>query len=504
MQPRALLPGGLLALSLLACSTPGPSKGEPEPSGERPPNIVFFLADDLGYGEVGAFGSELIPTPHIDSIAAGGMRLTQHYSGSPVCASSRCVLLTGLHTGHCEVRNNWENGGWGEGEPEGQWPLAAGTATLARQLKDAGYATGAVGKWGLGGPGTTGAPENQGFDFFCGYLCQRIAHNHYPTHLWRNGERLPLGDNPWYDSHQRLAEPLETEEEYYARYDAGVYAHDVMKEEALTFLREHADEPFFLYYASPIPHASLQVPPEWLEPFPREWDEAPYLGTKGYLPHPRPRAAYAAMVAHLDAEVGAVLDTLEELGVADDTLVVFTSDNGPTFNGGTDSTFFASAAGMRGLKCSVHEGGIKVPTVASWPGRITAGSSSSFASAFEDWLPTLLDVAGAQPRGATDGVSLVPTLTGRGQQVPHDHLYWEYAGQQAVRQGRWKAVRTRLRKGDLTTLLFDLESDPNEKRNVAKDEPEVLARMEALFLAARTPSEQFPLPAIDTPIEAGG
>jgi arylsulfatase A len=501
MTTRALSLLGLLG-SLAACSAA--TGGASAPEQPAPPNIVFFLADDLGYGEVGSFGSELIPTPHIDSIAERGMRLTQHYSGSPVCASSRCVLLTGLHTGHCEVRNNWENGGWGEGDPEGQWPLAAGTATLARQLQDAGYATGAVGKWGLGGPDTTGAPENQGFDFFCGYLCQRVAHNHYPTHLWRNGERLPLGDNAWYHSHQKLAEPLESEEEYYARFDSGVYAHDVMQEQALEFLHANADRPFFLYYASPIPHASLQVPPEWLLPFPREWDEEPYLGTKGYLPHPRPRAAYAAMVAHLDAQVGAVLDTLEELGVADNTLVVFTSDNGPTFNGGTDSTFFASAAGMRGLKCSVHEGGIKVPTVASWPGRIAPGTSSNFASAFEDWLPTLLEVAGRAPATATDGVSLVPTLTGAAGQVPHDHLYWEYAGQQAVREGSWKAVRTRLRKGDLTTLLFDLETDPAERHDLASERPEVLARMEALFLEARTPSEQFPLPAIDLPVESEG
>jgi arylsulfatase len=199
-----------------------------------------------------------------------------------------------------------------------------------------------------------------------------------------------------------------------------------------------------------------------------------------------------------------VLDTLEELGVADNTLVVFTSDNGPTFNGGTDSTFFASAAGMRGLKCSVHEGGIKVPTVASWPGRIAPGTSSNFASAFEDWLPTLLEVAGRAPATATDGVSLVPTLTGAAGQVPHDHLYWEYAGQQAVREGSWKAVRTRLRKGDLTTLLFDLETDPAERHDLASERPEVLARMEALFLEARTPSEQFPLPAIDLPVESEG
>lgn len=491
---RLLLP---LSFALAACASPSAAPNTESP--ERPPNILFIMADDLGYGEVGAFGQEKILTPRLDELAAEGMCLTQHYSGSPVCASSRCVLMTGLHTGHCEVRNNWENGGWEQGDPEGQWPLAEGTPTLARMLQGAGYATGAVGKWGLGGPGTTGAPENQGFDMFCGYLCQRIAHNHYPTHLWKNGERLELPDNSWYPSHQKLAEPLASEGEYYERFDSGTYAHDVMLEEALTFVREHQDEPFLLYYASPIPHASLQVPEELLDLYPREWDEGPYLGQKGYLPHPRPRAAYAAMVTHLDQQVGAVLDVLEELGLEDDTLVVFTSDNGPTFNGGTDSTFFESASGMRGLKCSVHEGGVKVPTIVRWPGRVAAGSRSNLMSAFEDWMPTLLEVAQVAERPATDGVSLTPTLTGDGQQVEHDHLYWEYAGQQAVRQGRWKAVRTRLRQGDLTMQLYDLEADPAESKDLARERPDVLARMEALLLSARTPSEEFPLIGVDHP-----
>jgi arylsulfatase len=466
---------------------------------QRPPNIVFFMADDLGYGEVGAFGQELIPTPNIDSLARDGMIFTNHYSGSPVCAPSRCVLLTGLHTGHAQVRNNWENGGWGEDQPEGQWPLATDTATLARRLQASGYATGGVGKWGLGGPGTTGAPEKQGFDHFCGYLCQRIAHNHYPTHLWCDGERMDLLGNKWFDAHQKLKDPLDTEAEYWERYNGALYAHDVMLVDAVSFVRDHRDEPFFLYYASPIPHAALQAPPQDLDAFPREWDEKPYLGQKGYLPHPRPRAAYAAMVAHLDREVGRVLATLDELDLRDNTIVVFTSDNGPTFNGGTDSTFFKSAAGMRGLKCSVYEGGLKVPTLVRWPGHIEAGRSSDLISSFQDWMPTLLEVAGTECPQGLDGISLVPTLEGKGEQAEHEALYFEYGGQQALRAGRWKAVRRKLHKGNLETELYDLEADPAEAKNLARSRPEVLARMVALLESSRTPSKQFPLPGIDKP-----
>ena len=492
-QWRALTLGTFLC-ALASC---GASDASPTEDAQRPPNIVFFMADDLGYGEVGAYGQELIPTPNIDSLARDGMLFTNHYSGSPVCAPSRCVLLTGLHTGHSEVRNNWENGGWGQDQSEGQWPLAPNTQTLARVLQAKGYATGGVGKWGLGGPGTTGAPENQGFDHFSGYLCQRIAHNHYPTHLWRDGERVELEGNEWVDSHQKLKEPLDTEDEYWERYNGATYAHDVMLADAVSFVREHKDEPFFLYYASPIPHASLQAPPEDLDAFPREWDQEHYLGNKGYLPHPRPRAAYAAMVAHLDREVGSVLATLDELGLRDNTIVVFTSDNGPTFNGGTDSTFFNSAAGMRGLKCSVYEGGLKVPTLVRWPKHVTAGSSSDLPSAFQDWMPTLLEIAQVQSPTGLDGISLLPTLEGAGEQAKHEALYFEYAGQQALRAGRWKAVRRKLRQGNLVTELYDLEADPKESQDLADQEPEVLARMVGLLNSSRSPSTIFPLPGID-------
>ena len=500
-SPKLLSKCLVLALPLL-CMALGCRDETVEPP--RPKNVVIFLADDLGYSELGCYGQELIRTPNIDRLAAGGMRFTQHYSGSPVCAPSRCVLMTGYHTGHSIVRNNWEGGGWEQGAEEGQYPLPEGTPTLARSLQEAGWATGAVGKWGLGGPLTSGHPNNQGFDLFHGYLCQRIAHNYYPTHLWLNEEKDMLEGNEWFKSHQKLTEPLEGDDAYYERYSAQTYAPDVMTESALGFIEENAEEPFFMYFASTIPHVSLQVPREDVEAYPAEWDEANYLGQKGYLPHPSPRRAYAAMVSHLDRDVGRVLDLLEELGIADDTLVIFTSDNGPTFNGGSDSKFFDSAHGMRGLKCSVHEGGIRVPFIASWPGHIEAGSVSDHVSAFHDILPTVLELTGQAPHEGIDGISFAATLTGEAEQAEHELLYWEYGNQQALRAGDWKAVRKKLKKHDMTTELYDLASDPEESNNLAKERPEVLARMESLMEEHRFPSEVFPIPALDgIPPESG-
>ncbi len=475
---------------LLAPVGPGPA---PEP---RPPNVVFVLADDLGWGELGCYGQERIRTPRIDGIAAEGMRFTRHYAGSPVCAPSRAVWMTGLHTGHAFVRDNSENGGWGKDAPEGQLPLPAGTDSLPRRLRSAGYRTACVGKWGLGGPGTSGHPNRQGFDLFFGHLCQRKAHNHYPAHLWRNEEKVELDGNPWFASHQRIDAPPADGD--YGAYTGDRYAPAEMLAAAERFVRAHADEPFLLWYTSPIPHAALQVPDALVEEYPAEWDESPYLGRKGYLPHPRPRAAYAAMVTHLDREVGRLLDLLAELGLEDDTIVFFSSDNGPTFNGGTDSTFFDSAAGLRGLKCSVHEGGIKVPLIARWPGRIAAGSTSDLVTAFEDVFPTVTELCGLDAPEEVDGVSFAPTLLGRpDEQAAPEVRYWEYARQQAVRRGDWKLVRTWDREGAVRTMLFDLASDPNERTDLAAERPERVAALLADARAARTPSEEFPRPALD-------
>ena len=462
-----------------------------------PPNIIYILADDLGYRELGSYGQEKIKTPRLDALAAEGMRFTQHYSGAPVCASSRCVLMTGLHCGHSLVRNNWENGGWGEFQPEGQYPLPTGTRTMASLLKEEGYTTGVFGKWGLGGPGTTGAPEVQGFDHSCTVICQRKAHNFYPNHLWKNGEKVILDGNGWFKAHQKIKEPLATEQEYYDRYLRERYMADVFLEEALGFIDKAHDsnQPFFLYYPSPIPHVALQVPVEDLDAYPREWDTEPYLGGS-YLPHPRPRAAYAAMITHLDREVGALLDRLEKLGLAENTIVMFSSDNGTTWAGGVDYEFFDSTGELSGLKGSVLEGGLRVPFLVRWPGKVAAGSESDFPSYFPDVFPTVLELAGLADDRPHDGHSLLPIFRG-GHFDRTKPLYWEHGDQQALRLGDWKLVRRRLGKKNPATKLFNLKEDPGEKQDLASKEPERLQELLEVSRKSRFPSKIFPNPGLD-------
>jgi arylsulfatase len=469
-------------------------------AGSPPPNVVLILADDLGWGEVGCQGQEKIPTPNIDRLAAEGIRLTNHWAGAPVCAPSRCVLLTGKHPGHAVVRNNWEAGGWGPDETEGQFPLPGSEVTLAEVLADHGYTTGVIGKWGLGGPNTEGHPNNQGFDHWFGYLCQRVAHNYYPTHLWRNRQKVPLAGNTWFSAHQKLTEPLENEQAYTDQYLGETFASDLMRDEAVQFIEQHAkDGPFFLYYASPVPHVALQVPPDRLDAFPAEWDTEPYLGQKGYVPHARPRAAYAAMIAGLDAEVGAIMGTLKKQGVADNTIVIFTSDNGPTYAGGVDYEFFNSSGPFRGLKGSVFEGGLRVPMIVRWPGHIQGGSTADIPSGFEDHLPTICELTGAQAPPNIDGISLASVLRADGSSPAptRPYLYRELGGQQALRAGKWKAVRRHLRRGDAAIMLFNLDTDPAETTDVASANPKVVARLATLMAEAHVPSPDFKLPTID-------
>lgn len=457
--------------------------GEPA-AGDPParPNIVFVLADDLGWAELGSYGQTKIRTPRLDELAEGGMRFTQHYAGAPVCAPSRCVLMTGMHPGHAYVRDNTEGGGWGPDSIEGQRPLLPGTATIGTVLKSAGYATACIGKWGLGGPDSTGAPERQGFDHFFGYLCQRRAHNFYPTHLWKDGEKIPLEGNEW------------------GNLVGEHYAHDLMTEDALEWVRANHEQPFFLYLPYTIPHLALQVPDDSLAEYSGLWEDPPYEGGKGYLPHSEPRAAYAAMVTRMDRDIGRVVDLLNELGVRENTIVMFASDNGATFDiGGADSPFFESCGPFRGRKGSVWEGGIRVPLIANWPGQIAPGQVSDHLSAFWDLMETCADLAGTEaPRN--DGISLVPTLLGRGEQEQHRYLYWEfpgYRGQQAMRWGKWKAVRRNLVSGKVRTQLFDLDIDPGEARDLSANKPEVLRQMEAWMNEAHTPSAEYPLQVID-------
>jgi len=440
------------------------------------PNIIYILADDLGYAEVGCYGQKKIRTPNIDKLATEGMKFTQHYSGNPVCAPSRCTLMTGLHTGHAQVRGNKQVGGkqgWKLGSTiGGQWPLKEGTVTVAKILQDAGYTTGAFGKWGLGRVGTTGDPSKQGFDHFYGYICQRQAHTFYPNHLWSDGQIQWLKENEG------------GKEE--------IYSHDLIAEEALNFVKANKDRPFFLYVPFTIPHVALQVPEDSLAEYKGKWPDAPYDGRKGYVPHEYPRACYAGMVTRMDKDVGRIMSLLEELGLADNTLVIFTSDNGPTYAGGADSQFFESAGPLRGLKGSVYEGGIRVPFIARWPGKIEPGSETDHPSAFWDFLPTACEIIGAKPPADIDGISYLPTLLGKPRkQKRHEVMYWELGGRQGARMGDWKAVRTR--PGN-KVKLYNLANDIGEQNDLADKEPEVLAKMTELLTTARTDSDVFPLP----------
>jgi arylsulfatase A-like enzyme len=457
--------------------------GDPVAAPVPPPNIVFVLADDLGWAELGSYGQTKIRTPRLDELAAGGMRFTDHYAGAPVCAPSRCVLMTGKHPGHAFVRDNTEGGGWGEHDVEGQRPLLPGVVTLGTVLQSAGYATACIGKWGLGGPESTGAPEVQGFDHFFGYLCQRRAHNFYPTHLWKDGEKLPLEGNEW------------------GNLVGEQYAHDLMTEDALAWVKANHDRPFFLYLPYTVPHLALQVPEDSLAEYRGLWEDPPYEGGKGYLPHPTPRAAYAAMITRMDRDIGRLVDLLDELGLRENTIVMFASDNGATFDiGGADSPFFESCGPFRGRKGSVYEGGIRVPLIANWPGKIEAGQVSDHISAFWDVLPTCADLAGVDVPARVDGISFLPILLDVGVQQQHEYLYWEfpgYRGQQALRWGDWKAVRRNLVTGEIKTQLYNLASDPGEARDLSANKPEVLSQIERWMSEAHTPSPEYPLQAID-------
>jgi arylsulfatase A len=455
---------GLQALALSSIAGTGCLK---RPA--RRPNIVFILADDLGYGELGCYGQRKIRTPHLDRLARQGMRFTDGYTGAPVCAPARCNLLTGKHAGHAYIRDNHEIGTWESFE--GQLPLPAGTATLAAMLKEQGYATGAFGKWGLGGVGSTGDPLNMGFDTFLGYNCQRHAHDLYPRYLIRDSAKLFLEGNPGGPT-------------------GSTYAPDIIADGMLDFIRANKDRPFFLYHPNPLPHLALQAPQEEIDRYKGLWPETPYTGTS-YQPHPTPKACYAAMISILDRHVGSILALLEELGLDDNTLVVFTSDNGPTHvKDQVDYEFFESAGPLRGLKGSVYEGGIRVPLIARWPGRIKAGDASGVPVAHYDVPATLADLLGAEPPGGTDGLSFLPTLLGRPRrQARHEFLFWDFAGyggQLAVRMGPWKGVKRDLKKNpDAPLELYDLDRDIAERDDLAARRPDIAARIEEIMLQAR-------------------
>lgn len=458
------------------------------------PNIIYILADDLGYGDLGSYGQEDIKTPNLDRMAEEGMRFTQHYSGSTVCAPSRSVLMTGLHSGHAPVRGNREV------LPIGQYPLQYGTITIPKLLQEAGYAAGAFGKWGLGYPGSEGMPSYQGFDIFFGNLGQRRAHFYYPEFLFldekgKELKRVELEGNQVEDDPERYpgsGVPI----------SAVTYAPEKIQERVLSFIDDNSDQPFFLYYPSPIPHASLEVPEEFLKMYLDEngesiFEENPATQSYHYVRQDMPMATYAAMVTYLDKQVGEILNKLEEFDLADNTLVIFTSDNGPHSEGGYHYSMLNSNGDLRGGKRDLYEGGIRVPMIARWPGRIDGNQASDHSSSFYDMMPTFAELAGINTPPGRDGISLVPTLFGTGGQENHEYLYWEFheqGGKQAIRKGDWKAVRLGIREDRNAPIeLYNLSQDLSEENNVADQHPEIISEMDSLFRAAHIPSETFRL-----------
>ncbi|RNC92052.1 MAG: N-acetylgalactosamine-6-sulfatase [Allomuricauda sp.] len=470
------------------------------------PNIIFILADDLGYGEVGAYGQKLIRTPHMDQLANNGMLFTQHYSGAPVCAPSRYIFLTGQHAGHAFIRGNdeWKERGdvWNyeavslDPALEGQRPIPETTITLAKQLKEVGYATSILGKWGLGAPQSSGVPNLQGFDYFYGYNCQRQAHNLYPPHLWENDVKDSL-NNALIIPHQKLDSLLNPyEESSYQAFTQKDYAPEKIHQKALRFIKENSGAPFFMYYASPLPHLPLQAPKEYVDDYRKIFgDEEPYLGDKGYFPNRYPRATYAAMISYLDQQIGELVTTLKEEGIYENTVIIFSSDNGPTYTGGVDFDFFESSKpfsnGYGKTKGFVYEGGIRVPMIVSWPNHIKAGSVSSHISSFYDLMPTICDLTGAALPSAIDGMSFMPELFEE-EQHTHDFLYWEfpsYKGQQAVRMGSWKGIRKNIFDGNLNIELYHLEEDPQEQIDISEAHPEIVLKIKSIMREAHNPSE---------------
>ena len=447
----------------------------------KAPNIIYILADDLGYGEIGAYGQEKIQTPNLDRLAAGGMRFTQHYTGAPVCAPSRYMFLTGTHAGHAYIRGNYELGQFEDENEGGQMPIPETTPTLAKMLKKAGYQTALVGKWGLGMNGTSGSPLLQGFDYYYGYLDQKQAHNYYPTHLWENDEVASL-NNDFFLVHNPIQDG--SDQAAFDQFKGRDYAPDRMIDKALHFLDTTAvEKPFFLYYPSPIPHVSLQVPDSLIDHYRDQFDETPYYGDRGYTAHQYPKSAYAAMITHLDTEVGKIWDAVKARGQEENTLILFTSDNGPTFAGGVDANYFDSAAGFRGLKMDVYEGGIRIPFIAHWKGKIAPGSSSDLVSGHWDMYNTFAALSG-QEQTSPDGISLLPELLGKDGQEQHEFIYFEYPekrGQIALRIGDWKGVKINMKtNSNASWELYDLKNDPSEKNNIASQNPDIVKTIDSL------------------------
>ena len=492
----------LFYLLLLLCFLNNCSNKENKVS----PNIIYILADDLGYGEVGYNGQEIIKTPNIDLLATNGMVFTQHYSGAPVCAPARYSLITGKHMGHSYIRGNdeWRERGevwdyvkaFSDTSLEGQRPIPENTVTIGKLLQKAGYTTGMFGKWGLGAPETVGVPNLQGFDTFYGYNCQRQAHNLYPSHLWENETKVFLENDLISPTTKLNPEDNPMDESSYSIFTQKEYAPDKIHQKALSFIENNKDNSFFLFYASPLPHLPLQAPVESVNTYREILDDPnPYLGNQGYFPNRFPKATYAAMITHLDNQIGELIQKLKEIGQYENTIIVFSSDNGPTYLGGVDFNFFNSSKpfsnGYGKTKGFLHEGGIRVPMIVSWPNRIKPGSTSDHISSFYDVLPTLCDIAGANIPDKIDGISFKNTLLNTKQKT-HDFLYWEfpsYKGQQAVRIGKWKGIRKNIFDGNMKIELYNLENDLGEEIDLSKDHPDIIKRIEKIMIQEHETAE---------------
>lgn len=426
------------------------------------PNIIYILLDDAGYGDLSCYGQQKFATPHIDRLAAEGIRFTNHYSGSTVCAPTRCCLMTGVHTGHSYVRGNREV------KPEGQAAMPADIVTMPRLLRKAGYATGAFGKWGLGAPGSPSDPAEH-FDLFYGYNCQRQAHNYYPTHLWKNREKVPL--------------------------DGRTYTAPLIMDEALQFVRDHREQPFFAFLPLTIPHAAMHAPEEEMAPWRKKFPQFEEKIGRYSGPQVRnPIAGFAAMMTLMDEGVGELMSLLKELNIDEKTIVLLSSDNGPHKEGGHDPIFFDSNGPLKGHKRDVYEGGIRAPLIARWPGHIAAGRVSDHISAHWDMLPTFCELAQIDVPAAIDGLSMVRELTGQPHQPQHEFLYWEFyerGGKRAVRFGDWKAVQRNLQgvQQQDGIELYNLASDIGEEQDIAAEHPAEVQRAAAMFLEAHQPSE---------------
>lgn len=463
---RATLPLASALAGLLTCLLPCAALQAGQ-IGKRP-NIIFILADDLGYADLGCYGGHHIPTPHLDQMAADGMRFTQHYAGSTVCAPSRACLLTGMHTGHVFQRGN----GFIEFRPDPQ------DICLARLLKEGGYRTGMIGKSGLSCDSSNGLlPNQKGFDYFFGYVSHRDAHRYYPEWLWRNGEKVFYWEN-------RGLEGVD-------------YSGELFLNDALEFLPKEPGKPFFLHLSLQQPHADLCAPEEWRARFRGRFEETPFSGDH-YRAEPAPKATYAAMVAYLDHCVGRVLAELQRLGLHENTLVLFSSDNGAMSEGGWSREYFQSSGELRGGKRDLYEGGIRTPLIAWWPGQIAAGKVTNHVSAFWDFTPTVCELACVEAPDRVDGISYLPTLLSSGEQPKHKHLYWEFherGGAQAIRKGDWKGVR--LNVFDQTEEgfeLYDLRNDPSEKNDLAAQRPELVTELMRDIMDSRDDDSPFEWP----------